>query len=299
MIKGYKKIIDETLVNYFDEILENKTHLYAKKTIEAMKYTTCLGGKRLRGILCLESCKLVSDDYFPALPSACALEMLHAQSLIHDDLPSMDNDDLRRGKPSNHKVYGEACAILAGDALISLGIQTIIDKTPKTIELEKILKSVREYSISAGIYGIVGGQTADIEAEKSSLNLRENEDFLEYIQKYKTGALFISSCKIGGIIGGADKNKLQILEEFAKNFGIAFQMADDILDVVSTTKEMGKTTGKDAVENKLTYVKKYGLEGAKQKLISQIDKTYDILKQNNMESQVFVQIIESMTKKIF
>lgn len=299
MIKGYKKIIDETLVSYFDEILENKTHIFAKKTIEAMKYTTCLGGKRLRGILCLESCRLASNDYFAAIPAACALEMLHAQSLIHDDLPSMDNDDLRRGKPSNHKVFGEAFAILAGDALISLGAQIIADKTSKTIPSERILKAIREYLLAAGIYGIVGGQTADLEAEDSTLNLRDNEDYLNYIQTYKTGALFEASTASGAIIGGASSEKVRTLKEFAKNFGLAFQMADDILDVISTSKEMGKTTGKDEFENKLTYVKKYGLEGAKQKLILQIQATYDILKKDNIESGVFDEIIEQISKRIF
>lgn len=299
MIKGYKKIIDETLVSYFDEILENKTHLYAKKTIEAMKYTTCLGGKRLRGILCLEACRLFSNDYFLAIPASCALEMLHAQSLIHDDLPSMDNDDLRRGKPSNHKVFGEAFAILAGDALISLGAQIIADKTSKTIPSERILKAIREYLIAAGIYGIVGGQTADLEAEKSTLNLRDNEDYLNYIQTYKTGALFEASVAAGAYIGGADNEKIRILKEFAKSFGIAFQMADDILDVISTSKEMGKTTGKDEYENKLTYVRKYGLEGAKQKLILQIQSAYDILKRENLESSVLNELIEQIKKSVF
>lgn len=299
MIKGYKKIIDETLVSYFDEILENKTHLYAKKTIEAMKYTTCLGGKRLRGILCLEACRLFSNDYFLAIPASCALEMLHAQSLIHDDLPSMDNDDLRRGKPSNHKVFGEAFAILAGDALISLGAQIIADKTSNTIPNERILKAIREYLIAAGIYGIVGGQTADLEAEKSTLNLRDNEEYLNYIQTYKTGALFEASVAAGAYIGGADNEKIRILKEFAKSFGIAFQMADDILDVISTSKEMGKTTGKDEYENKLTYVRKYGLEGAKQKLILQIQSAYDILKRENLESSVLNELIEQIKKSVF
>ncbi len=298
MIKMYKKIIDETLVDYFNEILNNGEHQFAKKTVESMKYTTCLNGKRLRAILCLESCRIFSNDYFAAIPSACALEMLHAQSLIHDDLPSMDNDDLRRGKPSNHKVFGEASAILAGDALISLGAQIIIDKTSKNIEKEKILKAVREYIVAAGIFGIVGGQTADIEAEDSTLNLKDNEDFLEYIQKYKTGALFASSCVIGGILGGAGSSEINTLRKFAYEFGIAFQMADDILDVISTAGEMGKTTGKDADENKLTYVKKYGLSGAKEKLISQKKAVYDILKDGNLETEVFFEIVDSISKKI-
>lgn len=299
MINEYKKIINETLNIYFDEILENKTHAFAKKTAESMKYTTCLGGKRLRAILCLESCNLVCNDYNLAIPSACALEMLHSQSLIHDDLPSMDNDTLRRGQPTNHIKFGEATAILAGDALISLGAQIIIDKTPKTVGYKNLLEAVREYLIAAGFYGIVGGQTADLEAENSDLNLRKNEEFLKYIQSYKTGALFVASCLMGGIIGGANKEQLNALREFAESFGIAFQMADDILDVISTTQEMGKTIGKDEKENKLTYINKFGLDKAKEKLNSQIEMTYDILKKNNLESKVFEQIIDTMTNKIF
>ncbi len=299
MIKGYKKIVDETLVNYFDEILNNKEHFFAKKTAEAMKYTTCLGGKRLRAILCLEACRIFSNDYFNALPSACALEMLHSQSLIHDDLPSMDNDDLRRGKPTNHKVFGEAAAILAGDALISLGVQIIAEKTSKAVGAERILKAIKEYSIAAGIFGIVGGQTADIEASNSTFNLKNNENMLQYIQKYKTGALFAASLSIGAILGGADSKKTEILRKFAYEFGIAFQMADDILDVISTTDEMGKKTGKDKDENKLTYVEKYGLIGAKEKLISQKKICYDILNSNGIESETFYEILDSITNKIF
>ena len=298
MIKGYKKIIDETLVNYFDEILNNKEHIFAKKTIEAMKYTTCLGGKRLRAILCLEACRIFSNDYFNALPSACALEMLHSQSLIHDDLPSMDNDDLRRGKPTNHKVFGEAAAILAGDALISLGAQIIIEKTSKAVSPDRILKAVKEYLIAAGIFGIVGGQTADIEASDSTFNIKDNDKMLEYIQKYKTGALFASSLVMGAILGGTDSKKTETLRKFAYEFGILFQMADDILDVISTADEMGKKTGKDKDENKLTYIAKFGLNGAKEKLISQKKTCYDILKADGIESEVFYEILESITKKI-
>lgn len=297
MIKAYKKITDETLASYFDEILNNQELKYTKKSIEAMKYTTCLGGKRLRAILCLESCRIFSDDYFAAIPAACAIEMLHSQSLIHDDLPGMDNDDLRRGKLTNHKVFGEACAILAGDALISLGAQIIIEKTPSNIKKENILKAVYEYLKAAGIYGIVGGQTADIEAETNNLNM--DEDYLKYIQKYKTGALFKASCLIGGILGGATSSNLAALEQFATAFGAAFQMADDILDVISTPEIMGKATHKDEKENKLTYIKKFGLENAKEKLNSQMLIIYDILKSEEIETDVFKKITDSIGSKIF
>lgn len=299
MIRGYKKIIDETLINYFDEILNNKEHIFAKKTAEAMKYTACSGGKRLRAILCLESCRIFSNDYFNAIPSACAVEMLHAQSLIHDDLPAMDNDDLRRGKPSNHKVFGEAAAILAGDALISLGAHIIIEKTSKNVSSDKILKVLKEYLIAAGIYGIVGGQTADTEASDSTFNIKDNEDYLKYIQKYKTGALFAASCAMGAITGGADLNKVNIMKDFAYEFGIAFQMADDILDVISTKDVMGKRTGKDSDKNKLTYIGKYGLKNAKERLISQKTTAYDILKSNGIESDILFELIGLLTDKIF
>ncbi|MCD8024042.1 MAG: polyprenyl synthetase family protein [Candidatus Gastranaerophilales bacterium] len=291
MIKVYKKIIDETLLQYFNEILEDENYSKAKKTIESMKYTTCLAGKRLRAILCLESCNLCSNDYFAAVPSACALEMLHAQSLIHDDLPSMDNDDLRRQKPSNHKVFGEAAAILAGDALISLGGEIIIKKTPETISRKRIIETIYEYLRAAGIFGIVGGQTADIEAQE----LEEDEKSLEFIQKYKTGALFEASVVMGAIIGGSEGEKIQILRNFARSFGRAFQMADDILDVTSTSEILGKTAGKDKKENKLTYVKIYGLEGAREKLNSQIKQTCDILNEGGIDSDVFNKIIQSVT----
>ncbi len=297
MIKGYKKIIDETLIQYFDEILYNKTHKFAKKTAESMKYTTCLAGKRLRGILCIETCRIFSGDYFPALPSACALEMLHSQSLIHDDLPCMDNDDLRRGKPSNHKVFGENIATLAGDALISLGAQIIIEKTPASTGSENIIKILKEYNKAAGIYGIVGGQTADLEAEKINPDEDCAEELLKYIQKYKTGALFVASCAIGAIAGGASEEQINTIKKFGYAFGDAFQMADDILDVVSTSDVMGKTTGKDEKEHKLTYISKYGLDSAKEKLNAQINHIYDILKKAEIKSSVFDKIINSITNK--
>ena len=268
MFEEYKSIIEKTLEEYFDERLKNPEYKLFKNVIESMKYTTCLGGKRLRGILCLETCKMFLGDFKAAIPAACALEMLHAQSLIHDDLPCMDNDDLRRGKPSNHKVYGEAIATLAGDALISFGPQIIIEKTPKSISAEKIVKLLYEYSLAAGAFGIVGGQTADIEAENS--NEKISIEHLQFIHKYKTGALFKCSLLLGAIIGGANENELDIMRAFGDKFGLAFQIKDDILDFTSTTEIMGKTVGKDENSNKSTYVTIFGLESASEKLTNAI-----------------------------
>lgn len=290
MINDYKNIIEKTLEEYFDDKLKNKEYTLFKDVLESMKYTTCLGGKRLRAVLCLESCRIFSGGYEAAIPTACAIEMLHAQSLIHDDLPCMDNDDLRRGKPSNHKVYGEAIATLAGDALISYAIQTIIEKTPKNIAPEKIIEVLRQYAVAAGTFGIVGGQTADIEAENKKVSL----EHLNFIHSYKTGALFKFSLIAGAILGGADERQIEIIKEFGEKFGLAFQIKDDILDVTSTTEIMGKTVGKDANVNKSTYVTIFGLEGAKEKLEGVIKECYGILEDNNIKSDVFKSIINTL-----
>lgn len=292
MINEYKKTIEENLEKYFDERLQNPEYGLFKDVIESMKYTTCLGGKRLRAVFCLEACRIFSGDYKAAIPTACAIEMLHAQSLIHDDLPCMDNDDLRRGKPSNHKVYGEATATLAGDALISFGPQIIIEKTPKTVTPEKIVKLLYEYSIAAGAFGIVGGQTADIEAENRKEKIPV--EHLNFIHKYKTGALFKFSLAAGAILGGADEKQIDTIKNFGEKFGLAFQIKDDILDVTSTTDIMGKTLGKDENANKSTYVTIFGLESAKEKLKDVIQECYDILEKDNMKTEVLEKITNTL-----
>lgn len=292
MINEYKTIIEENLEKYFDERLQNPEYKLFKDVIESMKYTTCLGGKRLRAIFCLEACRIFSGDYKAAIPTACAIEMLHAQSLIHDDLPCMDNDDLRRGKPSNHKVYGEAIATLAGDALISFAPQIIIEKTPKTVPFDKIVRLLYEYSIAAGAFGIVGGQTADIEAENR--NEKIPVEHLNFIHKYKTGALFKFSLVSGAILGGADEKQIEEIEKFGEKFGLAFQIKDDILDVTSTTDVMGKTLGKDENANKSTYVTIFGLESAKEKLKGVIQECYDILEKDSIKTEVLDKIVKSL-----
>ena len=292
MIETYKKTVEENLEKYFDERLKNPEYKLFRDVIESMKYTVCLGGKRLRAIFCLEACRIFSGNYEAAIPTACAIEMLHAQSLIHDDLPCMDNDDLRRGKPSNHKVYGEAIATLAGDALISFAPQIIKEKTPKTISFDRIVKLLYEYSIAAGAFGIVGGQTADIEAENK--NEKISLEHLNFIHKYKTGALFKFSLVSGAILGGADEKQIEAIKEFGEKFGLAFQIKDDILDVTSTTEEMGKTTGKDENSNKSTYVTIFGVEKSKEKLNDIIQKCYGILEKYNMKTEVLQKIIDSL-----
>lgn len=288
----YKEKVEKELKNYFIEYKKDSS--YSSCIWDSMEYTTMLGGKRLRAIMALEIAKIFGAKENEILPSACALEMMHAYSLIHDDLPCMDNDDLRRGKPTNHKVFGEATAVLAGDALISFGAQLIIDKTPSTISKEIVLDIVRDYLIASGAKGIVAGQIADIEAQDKEIDI-EN---LKYIHKFKTGALFKCAILIGAKIAKLQSEKLKKLADYADNFGILFQVYDDIIDYTLTSDELGKTAGKDAIENKLTYVKAYGLDEAKNIFYSLINKNHAILTEMNIESEIFDYIYDMLSDKI-
>ena len=288
----YKNLIQESLKKYFDEYSKNSS--YSSEIWESMAYTTLLDGKRLRAIMCLEVARLFGASIKDTVPLACSLEIMHAYSLIHDDLPSMDNDDIRRGKPSNHKVFGEAIATLAGDALISFGAQLIIDKMPKYIKPETTLDIVRDYLICAGAKGIVAGQCADIKAENKKIDI-EN---LKYIHKYKTAALFKCAILIGAKFANVNKEILRKLEQFADNFGILFQIYDDIIDCTLTSYELGKTAGKDMLENKMTYVSVYGLNEAKNIFYSLIEKNHVILSELNISSNIFNQIDNMLIEKV-
>lgn len=288
----YKNLIQESLKKYFDEYSKNSS--YSSEIWESMAYTTLLDGKRLRAIMCLEVARLFGASIKDTVPLACSLEIMHAYSLIHDDLPSMDNDDIRRGKASNHKVFGEAIATLAGDALISFGAQLIIDKMPKYIKPETTLDIVRDYLICAGAKGIVAGQCADIKAENKKIDI-EN---LKYIHKYKTAALFKCAILIGAKFANVNKEILRKLEQFADNFGILFQIYDDIIDCTLTSYELGKTAGKDKLENKMTYVSVYGLNEAKNIFYSLIEKNHVILSELNISSNIFNQIDNMLIEKV-
>lgn len=286
----YKKIIQEALEKYFEEYKKNSS--YSSLIWESMAYTTLLDGKRLRAIMCLETAKSFGVSSDEAMPLACAMEIMHAYSLIHDDLPCMDNDDLRRGKPTNHKVFGEAIAVLAGDALISFGAQLIIDKLQTSSDVK--LEIVNNYLKTAGALGIVAGQVADIEAENKQIDI-EN---LKYIHKYKTGALFKCSMVVGAKFAQVKDETLKAIEKYADNFGILFQVYDDIIDCTLSTDELGKTAGKDANVNKLTYVSAYGLKGAKNIYNSLKHENYDILTKLNIKLDVFDEIYQLLDKRI-
>ena len=228
--------------------------------------------------------------------------MLHAQTLIHDDLPCMDNDMYRRGQLTNHMVFGEANAVLAGDALLTFAPQIIL-KNSKNLGAEKLIKIMEEYFQAAGAYGVIAGQVVDIESEKlSQMQAFDTQDdqlpeILSYIHTHKTADLFKLALRTGAIIADATDEQLEQITEFGQKLGVAFQIADDILDETSTFEEMGKTIGKDKEEGKLTYTSLYGLQKSKEDLNKLIDECFDILHINNLKSDVFEQILNKIRIK--
>lgn len=285
----------ETLINLVDKTLDEYVQVgYPKSIFESMKYTLSLKGKRLRPVMCLEAARLLGADINAALPAACALEMLHVQSLIHDDLPCMDNDDFRRGKPSNHKVFGEAIAVLAGDALLTYAPQMIIEKSTMLSQAQ-ILSIVYEYTKAAGAFSLIGGQVVDIESESGSFE-RSKEDTLNYIHLNKTAVLFKLAVKMATIVASATDAPKKEFDEFATKFGLAFQIYDDIMDEISSFEELGKTVGKDKCAQKLTYVSLYGLENAKIKCLSLIKDCRVIIEK--YESKIFNSILDKIEKRL-
>ena len=224
----------------------------------SMAYSLMAGGKRLRPVLLMAAADAVGADGTKFLPVACALEMIHTYSLIHDDLPAMDNDDLRRGKPTNHVVYGEGIAILAGDALLTLAFTVILRQ--KAVPAEALLRVVDEVSRAAGAEGMVGGQVLDLEAENRQISMEE----LRRVHTGKTGALFRAALRSGAILAGASEEQLSALTAYADHFGLAFQITDDILDVIGNAEEIGKPVGSDEKNHKSTYVTLTSLEMAQE-----------------------------------
>ena len=226
--------------------------------LEAMRYSLFAGGKRIRPILCLAAGEAIaSNDEVPKqlLPIACALEYIHTYSLIHDDLPAMDNDALRRGQPTNHMVFGEAGAILAGDGLLTLAFQLLCSEFSPTIPAETRLKIAATIAAAAGPLGMVGGQALDIESEQTEISFER----LQTIHSAKTGALITCSLQAGGLAAGADASQLAALSRYGEKIGLAFQIVDDILNVTSTTEQLGKAAGSDASRGKSTYPAFFGI----------------------------------------
>ncbi|MBQ6692390.1 MAG: polyprenyl synthetase family protein [Clostridia bacterium] len=225
---------------------------------EAMGYSLLHGGKRFRPVLLLASCDLFGGDVMQALPFACAIEMIHAYSLIHDDLPCMDDDDLRRGRPTNHRVFGEDLSVLAGDGLLSLAFELMASETVAAHDPRRAALAMAAIARGAGVSGMVSGQVRDIRSTGHEIGINE----LRKIHGEKTGAMISGACLAGAILGGADINQRQMLDDYGKHLGTAFQIQDDILDATQTAEVLGKTPGKDAQAQKNTFVTMFGLEEA-------------------------------------
>ncbi len=234
---------------------------YPEKIYEAMRYSLLAGGKRLRPILCIATCEMIGGTIDMAMPTACACEMVHTMSLIHDDLPAMDNDDYRRGKLTNHKVYGDDIAILAGDGLLAYAFEFIVENT-QNVAPEAILKVVSRIGRAVGAAGLVGGQVVDLECEGKTDTTLET---LNFIHNHKTAALLEACVVCGGILAGASDSQVQQLSRYSQNIGLAFQIIDDILDITATQEQLGKTAGKDLKAKKVTYPSLWGIEESRKK----------------------------------
>ncbi|QXE91096.1 polyprenyl synthetase family protein [Geomonas subterranea] len=252
-LKQKCQLVDQALERYLPDAKELPASLHG-----AMRYSVFAGGKRVRPVLMLAACEAVGGSADAVMPAACAMEMIHTYSLIHDDLPAMDNDDFRRGNPTNHKVYGEATAILAGDALLTEAFILLSNGTGGDPAAR--LRVIQEIAVASGSHGMVGGQVVDMESEG-----RHDVDLptLSYIHTHKTGALIRASVRCGAILGGASGEQFTSLTRYADAIGLAFQIADDILDVEGTTEELGKDAGSDQARGKATYPALMGLEASK------------------------------------
>ncbi len=237
----------------------------------AMRYSLFAGGKRIRPILCMEAALAVADEADGVITAACSLELIHTYSLIHDDLPALDNDDYRRGKLTNHKVFGEAMAILAGDALLTFAFQ-VLAQLP--VPEERRTRLIGELAVAAGtVGGMIGGQVADLEGEGKP----PNPELLETIHRAKTGALLRASLRMGAIFGGADAGQYQALSCYGEHIGLAFQIVDDILDVEESSESLGKTAGKDAEQGKITFPAVYGLEASRRMAEAECGRAHRVL----------------------
>lgn len=254
-LENRRLLIDRALARLGEEQVD-----FPPILLEAMKYSLLGGGKRLRPILALAAGEAVGGDTEILLPGACALELLHTYSLIHDDLPAMDDDDFRRGRPTSHKTFGEATAILAGDALLTLTFETLSGGVlAQRVEPRTLLRVIHEIAVAAGSGGMIGGQVLDVQSEGREISLST----LEYIHTHKTGALIRASVRTGALLGGASGEDMEALTRFGEKLGLGFQIADDILDVIGEEEALGKRTGGDARRQKATYPALVGLEKSK------------------------------------
>lgn len=287
-----KSYMEEKLLQFEPYMLDRVQLLQAPDSLkEAMAYSLQAGGKRIRPMLLFAALETYGQDADKGFDAACALEMIHTYSLIHDDLPAMDDDDLRRGKPTNHKVFGEAVAILAGDALLTYAFEMVASS--KLYSAEQAVKLISMLANAAGPSGMVGGQVADMEGEQKALSIEE----LEYIHHHKTGRLLAFSVMAGAFIGGADEQDTKRLETYARHIGLAFQIRDDILDIEGTEAEIGKPVGSDESNEKSTYPSLLTLEGAKLKLEQELDSAHEALASLNRPAPLLKAFADLIAKR--
>lgn len=286
-MKDRKKLVENALYSYLNSVEAPEVLL------ESMNYSLKAGGKRLRPLLVLATLKSFGKPEELGMPVACAVEMIHTYSLVHDDLPSMDDDDFRRGKPTNHKVFGEAMAILAGDALLTHSFEVMEDLLNRDVEPMKVVTLMKELAKAAGPRGMVGGQVADMEGEGAQLSLQD----LEYIHRNKTGKLLGYSIVAGAILGDATEEQIFKLEQFADHLGLAFQIRDDILDIEGDASKIGKPVGSDTLNEKTTYPSLLTMNGAKEKLEYHINEAKHILAEIPLESDLLVQLCDLIAKR--
>ena len=286
---GYLKLINDNLMSY----LPSKKILQ-KSVVDAMEYSLAAGGKRIRPVLTLAFCEVCGGDILKVLPFACAVEMIHTYSLIHDDLPCMDDDSLRRGKPANHVVNGEAIALLAGDALLTRAFEIMhCEETVNLVGSDIVAKAASCLAHNSGVLGMIGGQVIDLESEGRKIDLA----VLDEMHSLKTGALIIAAAKIGCIVAGADETQIFAAENYAKSVGLAFQIMDDILDVTATSENLGKNVGSDLAASKSTYVSILGVEKSRQKVLELTDDAINSLRVFNDDSGFLKDLALDLTKR--
>lgn len=288
-LREKQQLVEEELHRIFD-IDEKPEIIY-----EAMRYSVFAGGKRLRPVLCLSACELLGEDINKALPVACAIELIHTYSLIHDDLPAMDNDDLRRGKPTNHKIYGEAIAILAGDGLLNLGYELLVRHALEHPEdYKRILKATDEIAKASGCKGIIGGQVVDILSQNTEITYEE----LKFMHEHKTGALIEASVCSGAYIAGATEEEIHALREYARLIGFAFQIKDDILDVIGDEGKLGKKIGSDKEKGKFTFVNIFGLKKSQEMVVELTQNAVKILDRFGEKAEFLKDLSNYLTERV-
>ncbi|HVI42236.1 MAG TPA: farnesyl diphosphate synthase [Anaerovoracaceae bacterium] len=289
----FKGLVEEHILHFLPEVDHKSITLY-----ESMAYSLKAGGKMLRSVLLLAACDFCGGEEKLALPYACAIEYIHTYSLIHDDLPAMDNDDLRRGIPTNHKVFGDAAAILAGDGLLTSAFEAMNKDMLLYFDnielLKRRVRAVYEISKGAGCRGMIAGQIADIEAE----NKQCTKEILDYIHLNKTAALIKAAVRAGAHLGGADKKTLENLDEYAENLGLAFQIVDDILDINGDTEEIGKSTGSDQAKQKATYPCRYGVKESKEKVQELTANAKRAMEPYYDNAEFFIQLADELADRI-